>query len=38
MPKEIAAPARTHMTGTNHRLDPTLTAIFRNHIDRALPN
>jgi hypothetical protein len=38
VPKEIATPARTHMTGTNQRLDPTLTASFRNHISRALPN
>ena len=38
MPKEIAAPARTHTTGTNQRLDPTLTASFRNHIGRVVPN
>ena len=32
MPKEIAAPAMTHMTGTNQRLDPTLTLSFRNRM------
>ncbi len=26
------------MTGTNQRLDPTLTASFLSHIGRALPN
>jgi len=26
------------MTGTNQRPDPTLTASFRNHMSRALPN
>jgi hypothetical protein len=37
VPKEIAAPARTHMTGTNQRLDPTLTASFRNHMTERYP-
>ena len=28
----------THMTGTNQRLDPTLTASFRNRMTGELPN
>jgi hypothetical protein len=36
--KEIAAPASTHITGRNQRLDPTLTANFRNRMTRELPN
>jgi hypothetical protein len=35
--KEIAAPATTHMTGTNQRLDPTLTASFRKRTTEGYP-
>ena len=38
MPKEIAAPPRTHMTGTNQRLDPTLPENFRIRMIWDLPN
>jgi hypothetical protein len=37
VPDEIATPARTHMTGMNQRLEPTLTASFRNRMGRGLP-
>jgi hypothetical protein len=37
VPNEITAPATTHITGTNQRLDPMPTASFRHRTTESYP-